>query len=389
MVAKLLRFLGVAALASFALAACPNKCSGHGTCGPNDICSCQQNWINADCSGRQCPFTRAWQDTALYANDAHYYAECGGRGTCDRSTGICTCDTDFTGSGCRRMRCPGDCNGHGVCLFMEELAVLSTDPRVGGTAGTTYTMWDREKIQGCQCDPGWEGYSCLNRVCPKGDDPLTVNDPSYPAVTQVEMMQGIAVYGTWTAATSLVLKYTDPYGNTWSTSAITAANEAALCTNIQTQLRKLPNLALYSTTLSGEGQVTVVARAIKPVTRDAANPAVGTIGATLTSGTPATFIAACVVSFPSGPGTTGYQYPLTCDIATHTSPGSQPLQVQSAVTGCTVVEHYDGGLASPVTLPFTELATCSNRGICDSSRGECQCFSGHKGLACDLQEALV
>ncbi|KDO33359.1 hypothetical protein SPRG_02166 [Saprolegnia parasitica CBS 223.65] len=393
MVAKLLRFLGIAALASLALAACPNKCSGHGTCGPNDICSCQQNWVNADCSGRQCPFTRAWQDTPMYSDDAHYYVECGGRGQCDRATGICNCEGDFTGSGCRRLRCPGDCNGHGTCLFIEELAVLSKDPRVGGKAGTTYTLWDREKIQGCQCDPGWEGHNCLSRVCPKGDDPLTVNDPAYPAITQVEMKQGIAIYGTGTV--SIILKYTDPYGNIWSTSAISGTN-ADICANIQTELRKIPNLALFSTTLSGEGQVTVSTENIDIFTRSASEPAVGTYSIADADVLDATrhfnLLATCVVSFPAGPGTSGYQYPLTCDVAAHPLAGSQPLQTAAAVlttTACTVHEHYAGSSLSPVTLPLTELATCSNRGVCDSSRGECQCFTGHKGLACDLQEALV
>jgi hypothetical protein len=34
------------------------------------------------------------------------------------------------------------------------------------------SQWDAWKIQGCQCDPGYEGADCSSRICPSGDDPL-------------------------------------------------------------------------------------------------------------------------------------------------------------------------------------------------------------------------
>lgn len=34
-------------------------------------------------------------------------------------------------------------------------------------------VWDADRIQGCVCDYGWEGYDCSQRSCPRGDDPLT------------------------------------------------------------------------------------------------------------------------------------------------------------------------------------------------------------------------
>jgi hypothetical protein len=112
----LLAILGLAA------AACPNACSGNGVCGANDKCSCYQNFQGADCSLRTCTFTLAWADTADGTNQAHYYAECGNKGLCDRKTGECKCFDGYEGKGCRRSTCPDDCSGHGTCEYIEELA---------------------------------------------------------------------------------------------------------------------------------------------------------------------------------------------------------------------------------------------------------------------------
>ena len=38
---------------------------------------------------------------------------------------------------------------------------------------TTYSNWDAEMVFGCVCDLGFFGYDCSLRTCPTGDDPLT------------------------------------------------------------------------------------------------------------------------------------------------------------------------------------------------------------------------
>merc|ERR1719174_2962778 len=69
-------FLTLATLVGFATAACPNSCSGHGTCDRYDACTCfletpinvthfdgliiEMEWTGADCSRRTCPRGISW-----------------------------------------------------------------------------------------------------------------------------------------------------------------------------------------------------------------------------------------------------------------------------------------------------------------------------------------
>jgi len=50
-----LAFFAVAATAgiTFVVSECPNSCSGHGSCGSHDMCTCHRNWQEADCSQRK------------------------------------------------------------------------------------------------------------------------------------------------------------------------------------------------------------------------------------------------------------------------------------------------------------------------------------------------
>ena len=81
------------------------------------------------------------------------------------------------------MGCGGEgesksCSGHGRCLSMRELALLHEDN--GGLAPLTYgsdpnaaITWDADRIFGCHCDEGYEGYDCSLRSCALGIDPLS------------------------------------------------------------------------------------------------------------------------------------------------------------------------------------------------------------------------
>lgn len=164
--------LAVAALLFSAVCAfCPNGCSGHGSCGANDKCTCYKRpnnddaWQAADCSERTCPKAVAWVSYPVAGNnDAHESVECSNKGLCDRKTGECQCFEGYDGVACERTVCPNDCNGRGVCYTQTQLAQA---------AGTTYsTPWDAKKNVGCVCDLGYRGPDCSLQECPTGADVL-------------------------------------------------------------------------------------------------------------------------------------------------------------------------------------------------------------------------
>ena len=82
---------------------CPNGCSGHGSCGSNDKCTCYLRpngdaaWTSHDCSLRTCPKSAAWVAVATAANEAHPSVECSNKGSCNRKTGECDCFDNYDG----------------------------------------------------------------------------------------------------------------------------------------------------------------------------------------------------------------------------------------------------------------------------------------------------
>lgn len=133
----------------YALAECPNACSGQhmGLCGPYDACYCYPGFTGGDCSERVCPFGRSHVDSPLgdlnydgiisspsvtvirnsdlypygtnekfpnmvtsdqvvLNNTAHGYTECSNKGICNRQNGRCECLDGYEGNACQRLSCP-------------------------------------------------------------------------------------------------------------------------------------------------------------------------------------------------------------------------------------------------------------------------------------------
>lgn len=204
-------------MAGSAYAACPNDCAGHGVCGDATQCECYRNWFGADCSDRICTYSAAFVDTPvgdlngdgehgparyfdgrqnsnvygvnyvsggqseLYAwqygyarnganpgdgriiawDEAHFYRECANKGTCDRTTGQCSCFPGYEGEGCTRTTCPLSCSGHGKCRTLNDHGAVPL-----------YSAWDGDHTQDCVCDAGYSGAACQMRDCPRGADPV-------------------------------------------------------------------------------------------------------------------------------------------------------------------------------------------------------------------------
>jgi len=415
--AQLLLAFGLFAAAQ---AMCPNSCSGNGKCGQFDKCACHQNWQGADCSLRTCPFELAWVDVGTDNDDAHYYAECANKGTCDRKSGECKCFDGYEGKGCRRSTCPNECSGHGTCEYIDELAEDTENKRtrdswmLGSSSealvpsdqqdtGNVYELWDQQKIQGCSCDANWEGPDCSARTCPRGDDPLTtqINGNYYSTYVDRQAIHIGDATNDVADADEISITYYDLYGGKWTTAAIvisTTAGETA--TNVQAALRALPNRVMEGVQVYDQGthdpsrrlstatnfgaQVTALTKDWETFDEDADTDAVGGVG--------------IVVEFADAPGTSGRQYLLEVNVGLgfNTNKGIQPLLAGVADILAVAEVYYvaDSTEANILEESYNngntqEAAYCSNRGLCDSSTGDCECFSGYRGLACQEQEALT
>jgi len=200
-------FITLAAIVGFASAACPNACSGHGTCNAMDHCDCYAEstdasanklWRGADCSLMTCPKGVSWNNIKIDATKTYGYdisahntdVECSDGGICDTATGECSCFAGYEGSSCQRTVCPNDCSGHGTCRSNQDFAVDFSEAvfkeQVGEHASlaqndasyydyfiVTYDQaWDAGLQYGCLCDIGFRGVDCSIVECPTSFDPM-------------------------------------------------------------------------------------------------------------------------------------------------------------------------------------------------------------------------
>jgi len=271
----------------YVAAECPNACSGHGTCGAFDECTCYYNWQGGDCGYRTCPFALAHVDTpkgdldgsadalsapgeivvvgstvypygtseqyprmvdstgAVLDNTAHAYAECGNKGICDRGSGECDCFDGYEGAACQRAACPDPtCSGHGTCLSAAELAAADND--------NIYMLWDKDVTMGCKCEPGFTGPTCSDKMCKFGVDPLYIDDPymsiraptAHVVISNDKRMAGAPFGGQYLSGT-YAIKFFDVFGEDFETAPLLVNSS---CATIVSALEELPNGVIPSGT---------------------------------------------------------------------------------------------------------------------------------------------
>jgi hypothetical protein len=127
-------FAVILVIIKFCIGRCPNYCSGHGKCGADATCICEDGWGSVDdttdirqndCSLRVCRYGKSWGTVLSYGASFHSVdAECSGIGICDRQVGKCNCPKGYSGAACEKRKCPNDCSGHGRCVSMKNMAML-------------------------------------------------------------------------------------------------------------------------------------------------------------------------------------------------------------------------------------------------------------------------
>lgn len=296
---------------------------------------------------------------SLKDGGVHTYTECSSQGICDRTTGTCSCFDGYSGKGCRRTVCPNDCSGHGMCSRNVD---ANAEYAVADAPHFSYASqyWDGEKTMRCQCDRGYEGADCSDRICPHGDDVLTTcAADSNHDVQVITFTDTSGNFATAMAAFEAPLFYTltfeDHFGGVYKTRPI-ALNDVDLqnARDAQAALEALPNSAIPSVQVSADALVVTVAFT------DSA-----------TTGKQSTLMAEIVTSEQ------------TC-----AEGGQQPYTQNDAALSDVTVTVAHQALADEESN-YEENVPCGNRGICDASVGKCECFEGHTGEACEIQSVYV
>lgn len=287
----------VLAVLATVIAECPNGCSGHGSCGTYDQCSCFKGFQSADCSEQICQFAKSWADIPkgdLNANNVvsgpgcdqssggsflgwgsscdtqvvensdmygklgttesfpqfknglgyiipesgHELAECASKGICDRGTGTCECFEGYEGSACQFSSCPSVdgavCSGHGVCKSALQVS------------NGFYQLWDKDAQMGCECDSGYEGFDCSERKCKMGSDPLSfegarfgqVENHTFIFYTPSNDTVNNKYYFDLDIVGTYKIALTDDYQKYWETDDIPIHSN---CDTITQKIRAIPS----------------------------------------------------------------------------------------------------------------------------------------------------
>lgn len=371
-------------------AACDNQCSGHGSCMIDDVCDCYDNWgvglslDSGDCSDRICPFELAWVDTPTIHGSFHNYAECSGKGICDRKTGLCECFDGYEGKACKRTSCPNDCSGHGTCEYIEDLPFgvvwnqYSAVDFKSDAKRFSYYGWDKGKTRGCVCDAQYADVDCSKRMCPHGTDVLDVRENLLlNEKSQIQFIQFFQESVTEESQEqTFALKFTSRLNETFTTVPIrfnylSDVNSPSLYQPDATDFVNDVRLAL----LQLPHQVI-----------DACNVVIHQYTSTIFS-----FSVEFTGDAVQGPQNLLEVIDYKCDIGcTPKVTGLNNLAVSVSSTVSATTKY--GTLRNQINetqLSDLNSYECGRRGKCDYDTGLCACFEGYTGENCNTQTTLV
>jgi hypothetical protein len=326
---------------------------------------CEYPYFGLECKKRGCP--RALSPTANYFGStidliftpclsgnnevgcSHSYFECASAGVCDYDTGECTCNTGFSGAGCRYRDCIRNddgvaCSGHGQCTMVDFAVDSTQDTTSDRVFSTVSDEWDSHQTLQCVCDAGYDGPDCSLRRCPYGADPHAVCPREVAPDVQSVDVSSLSV------DSSFILVFTDAQGTEWRTSAV-PQNAAAL--QLQAALMALPNAVLPSVDVSKELNSEIF---------DITFTDDSTIGQQhLTQCNPQTALPVCWKNEEMGGNIPLFLYDGTCSVARTGLPETDP-------------DNY----------VYQTVSECSNRGMCNGQTGLCECFEGFYSAACSI-----
>jgi hypothetical protein len=353
-------FLLLITLASFTFAGCPNSCNGHGRCLDVSRCECFGSWTGGDCSQRKCPIGVAWHDIPSADDVAHAPgAICSNRGTCDDRTGECTCMQGFEGAACERMACSPECDAHGTCNSMRRHADL-VDPgseTVGSQPKGSIPYknnWDADMIYGCTCDTGYGSWNCATRTCPYGDDPMTTGQASEVQLLRCDLDPTSSLF----PGKQFTFSFKNAVSSPFSASATSM--------ELREALQSLPTVGEVEVVFTGDRTTWCDSRF---ATASGLDPNHQPASANVIS-----------IRFITNHG----KQPriLVLDQNSKTLFGIKDNSVYTAAHGETLVRTVSVGPGPTQTETISSVAgetenlLCSGRGLCDTSTGDCVCFSG-------------
>jgi len=235
-------------------------------------------------------------------------------------------------------------------------------------------------------------------MCPKGNDPLTTE--SSDGVTEKYEVQSIIVGDGIDGVKTegfFTLTFTDSYGNEWTTRPIRSADpdwvpattgnansdvglpQDVTALEVRRALMEIPNHVFDDVEVNWDMVVESTHNHLAS-------------GSTAANAKYNRYM----VTFIS-PATSGKQNLLVCNYKGCDYDGCQPRFTgigkigDTATTSrrkCHVRGYYETAGATN-NVGTGENAECSNRGICNTEDGLCECFEGYTGESCSVQTILV